>query len=433
MCGLIGYITKEASTNVTKKHSFMEQGLLINSLRGKDATGIATVTNELVHMLKKVVQGSDFVQLREFILAMKHSSIIMGHNRKGTMGGNTLNTAHPFEHGDIILEHNGTLNYYGNIRVDGYIAASDSDAIAKSFSVNGVEETVKMLEGSFALTWYDKSTKLFNVIRNKERELHYVITADKNTIFYASEGHMIHLLMHRIDIPSVSNEYQSFKSGFWYTIDPKTLDIKSKKIELHIPYVNTYKSKWPNNTSNSSHKGVQSKSISHVTGVRTNSFSTLLSKLSLRLHDKLSMYLTEVKENGMHMFMCTNTTTEKAEECVSIAHFPTQEELAMLTLCSKSLFSAEIRGCTYNTKAREYYVYVQDVMLEANNRILLEVKGEINTNIKEKEFDVLAQYGCSNCGIELNYNELSIINWTVENEPICQDCNSIVIDSTCVN
>jgi len=123
------------------------------------------------------------------------NSVIIGHNRWGTVGGNSKATAHPFDVGDLVGAHNGTLTSKWRLK-DANCFKTDSEAMLNSIQEIGVKETLKLSEGAWALVWYDFRDGSINFLRNKERSLYFVTDMD-GCLFWASEEWMLSVSLSR--------------------------------------------------------------------------------------------------------------------------------------------------------------------------------------------------------------------------------------------
>ena len=190
MCGLVGVVgTIDAVDN-----KIFKDLLRVDVLRGPHSTGICARTRmEQPKILKKALLPDDLLSLKkaeDLFNEFSRNDILMGHNRWATMGGINHINAHPFERETIIGAHNGTLKRQ-SLLPDHMDFDVDSENIFHSFEKIGVKETVKLLYGAFALTWFDRNTNIMNFTRNDERSLYYCFSAKGRTFYYASEAWML--------------------------------------------------------------------------------------------------------------------------------------------------------------------------------------------------------------------------------------------------
>jgi predicted glutamine amidotransferase len=198
MCGLVGMVG-----NLSFKHEkAFKQLLIVDSLRGMDSTGIATVNrnSDEPKVAKMVGNPWELFDSGPFSRAMTGQlRVLIGHNRFATQGGVTKRNAHPFEFENIVGAHNGTL-MNKHVLDEGNKFAVDSEALYNHIDKHGIEDAVKNLEGAWALTWWDKRDKTINIIRNKERPLYICESKVGDVMFWASEEWMLHATLGRNDI-----------------------------------------------------------------------------------------------------------------------------------------------------------------------------------------------------------------------------------------
>ena len=248
MCGLVAIINKlNNGFTVQGKDNFTNM-LYADAIRGMDSTGVFLVNN-----IGNVLWGKSkynpvhlFVEKEwDNILdeAYKRGTFLVGHNRKATMGRITDNTAHPFIEKDIILVHNGTLTNHkeiGNTEVD-------SHAICKSIANKGHLETIKELQGAFALIWYDINKKSLFVCRNDKRPLSFTETVD--SYYLSSEAGLSKWIIQRNQWGSKILQETEIKVGVLYEFPvDKPEDYTETNLELHktifaTPNYNIYEKK----------------------------------------------------------------------------------------------------------------------------------------------------------------------------------------------
>jgi len=164
MCGIVGF--SGSSPFDTNK---IEKLLLCNMSRGTDATGIynrKTIIKEAKNAILFLAENSLEPELK-----------FIGHCRAGTVGSKTDNkNAHPFEYGEIVGVHNGTLRYTLDLAkiVDwtGKDWDVDSQILIKGIADNKHIEMFKSLDGAAALIWSHKEEpSTIYCYRNDERPL----------------------------------------------------------------------------------------------------------------------------------------------------------------------------------------------------------------------------------------------------------------------
>lgn len=212
MCGIVGVLSVSGSVGVADRRMFMEQGLFVGTLRGKDGTGLFHVKHTVgaesapcASWVKQTAIGPTFIQepkVKAVFNDMLNTFAVIGHNRAATMGTITNDNTHPFSEGDITLVHNGTLFSHSDLpkAKNTNDVEVDSHAIAHALAVSSVDEVIENLEGAFALVWYDKRDGTVNLVRNNKRPLHLGIASGGRTIYIASELDMIKWITARNNI-----------------------------------------------------------------------------------------------------------------------------------------------------------------------------------------------------------------------------------------
>lgn len=198
MCGIVAMISS-AKLGFQHGHTkLFKQLLWVNTLRGDDSTGVFGVEHSgNVDYLKSTGNANTLLSSTEydkFDTAMyRDFQMVVGHNRKATRGMVTDENAHPFVEDTMILVHNGTLTNHAML-TDEYISV-DSQAILMHMKEKGYEQTLKEIQGAFALIWYDTKDKTLRALRNKERPL--FIASTVGAWFLASEKEMLEFVLNR--------------------------------------------------------------------------------------------------------------------------------------------------------------------------------------------------------------------------------------------
>ena len=234
MCGLVCVISKQKSGFTFKDKTIFLQMLIADMFRGMDSTGVYAVNKYgNLNMVKDASHASLFINKKEantfFNDFISDYHIVVGHNRKATMGGVQAESAHPFIEGNICLVHNGTLqNHYklANRTVD-------SNAIAAHINENGYKSLLKNIEGAYALIWYNAEEKTLYFTRNAERPLHLVETNEK--IYLTSESKMLDWILDRNDIPKYTIQNVPTDKVFKFNLETRKLEAESKPKKAEPP------------------------------------------------------------------------------------------------------------------------------------------------------------------------------------------------------
>jgi glucosamine--fructose-6-phosphate aminotransferase (isomerizing) len=136
MCGILAYIGKGSATEI------LIDGLKRLEYRGYDSSGVAILSNDQFHVIKKAGRVEKVAQLAKKAKLNGHLGI--GHTRWATHGGVTDQNAHPHLSSDkkFLVVHNGVIENYVSIKHilsdKGYTFESetDSEVIANLIAYN---------------------------------------------------------------------------------------------------------------------------------------------------------------------------------------------------------------------------------------------------------------------------------------------------------
>ena len=220
MCGIVGMrITSQSGFTVGQVDLFKEM-LHIDTLRGRDSTGIVLVEKDNTALWVKQAAPPNIFERAKCVQdvysqAVKTGKILIGHNRKATKGEINSNNAHPFSSGNIIMVHNGFLdNHEKYAKTD-----VDSEALcielSKGDTPEEYEEILNTLSGAFSIVWYNVSTGNLHFFRNSQRPLHYIET--NAGVFWASEKELVQWSVSKASLASTI-KIEEFNSGYLYTL-----------------------------------------------------------------------------------------------------------------------------------------------------------------------------------------------------------------------
>ena len=234
MCGLVGVFGDLYQGHL----KFFKQALIADYVRGKHSTGMTAVKfNGEVFNKKLALDPINFLDLQSVDSNILISNtLLMGHNRHATQGSVNAANAHPFQHGDITLMHNGTLTNKWALqqKFDAPIFGTDSELVCWLINEHGPEDIIKELIGAFALTWYDESDSSFNFIRNEDRPM--AMAFSDSALVYSSEWRMMGWLMERnhlalkdfdLFVPTVGEHYK-------FSYAAKKITKVVEKLELYV-------------------------------------------------------------------------------------------------------------------------------------------------------------------------------------------------------
>ena len=188
MCGIAGILSKNGENVMPLVGSMLS--CMVN--RGPDGAGIVADG--------RIVKSNSIAALQSQFHKVTARSVI-GHNRLAIVGGTC--GAQPFRScdGRLVLEHNGEIYNYKEIRrklerrQHRLITTTDSevivhlleDKIANSSLLGAIKKTVAELDGVYALAIRDEKTGQIALVRDRigVRQLYYADTS--NFIAFASE------------------------------------------------------------------------------------------------------------------------------------------------------------------------------------------------------------------------------------------------------
>ena len=201
MCGIVGVVSKTRTLSKEEKTVFKNL-LLVDQLRGTDSTGIIAHYYEkdkaYVTTDKKAVSAGNYLHHKSFNGIMEQDGLqaVIGHNRYATSGAVTERNAHPFTHDHIRMVHNGTLwTGWEKKLCKGESISVDSEGICFSLSKRGISDTLKNIEGAFALAWHDASDSTVHLVRNFQRPM--AVAETSGAWFFASEKAMLEFVLTR--------------------------------------------------------------------------------------------------------------------------------------------------------------------------------------------------------------------------------------------
>lgn len=173
MCSLFGLIDHKNSLPAFARRSILRILSQECEIRGTDATGIAYVSNDGLHVFKRPVCASKF----RFTLP-KESKMVIGHTRMTTKGSQDINcNNHPFygktADGRFALAHNGVLYNDEKLRksmklpvtsieTDSYIAVQLLEHYGK-VCFESIAQMAEKVSGSFCFSILTDRNELYLV------------------------------------------------------------------------------------------------------------------------------------------------------------------------------------------------------------------------------------------------------------------------------
>lgn len=226
MCGIFSAVGDLSQ----KQDGFIRDMFVLDSLRGPHSCGMLNVVgySSDVHVFKKAMLPHDFLDAGGFKTQLaKKNKVIIGHNRWASKGKVNHTNAHPFTVGNITGVHNGTLRMQ-HLLPDHVDYDVDSENIFHAIDKIGIDETWKLISGAAALMWWDAKEKTVNMIRNKERPLHFCYSKDLRTMYTGSEPPMLRAGLWRNNLDHHNVEELPVDTLYTFTLDLANADPKKR-------------------------------------------------------------------------------------------------------------------------------------------------------------------------------------------------------------
>ncbi len=380
MCGIVALISKKIYGIYQKDIEIFEQMLYADALRGEDSTGVITVELDgSFHIDKEGTNATAFLYNYDKCAsrkqALQKACALIGHNRKGTVGKISDETAHPFVVKDTFaMVHNGTLWNHNNLAKTDVDSEALSIVIQKALSVEysgdpdgkaaflkkEIEDTLSDVHGAYAVVWYNQETNQIQFIRNDQRPL-WVLETDDHYLL-SSEAGLAQWILGRNSIKPKTVEYT--KEDTLYSI---CLD--SGKVALTSEALNLKKATPPTTTANSmgGHTGAT---------ITNNSNTSTLSKQECKrikknlLNRTLTFFAVDYVEK--HLYAGFKFTSDylligESTDIDSIPHVVKGEiNLKKLKIYDEAgiedvFFKGTVTNVTYDMKAKQAEIQVSDI------------------------------------------------------------------------
>ena len=428
MCGIVGLVTLKKIDQCIARRNWFEKALFVDTLRGKDSTGVALIPHNLDHDIvthKKAMPAPDYLELKVTDALFKdidEYSCVIGHNRWATMGGVSAHTAHPFTHGDITMVHNGTMDYWGGLDKKKFDV--DSEAICYELSVRNTKSVLEDLDGAYALVWYDASDNTMHFARNKERPFHFAFSKDKQTMLYASEAWMIDKL-----VPASLDMEGTFSLnvGKHITInlsEQTELDKYSCEDFKPVPPALSYYDTWgydkgkknqtmgaPPKPSNSTTIGKELLGrMGYTLGMTVNFYASAFEAYTKGNLGTLRGQTSWSSKGGIKS-VTDRIISYGVNKCYNNNNYLLEGEVIGARYI-KNMFTLILRDVDYA------YGEVENAPKKEQHKIVNH-KGE---TITQKKFDKLSKEGCALCGADVKSEDSDFIEWTDMGKPLCLDC-----------
>lgn len=251
MCGLAGM----CGVQIHKDDRDMYRELLyVTSLRGPHSTGLFTAQplakKDVMKMKKITVSSPEFISLdmrskAECLLDDFYADLFMGHCRWATVGEVTRANSHPFDVGNLVGAHNGTLNDLWSFGKKGE-DKTDSQIMFEMMNKDGIEKVLRDLhpQSAYAISVYDKKTKKLTLARNKDRPLFVAFNKDRGVLYWASDAYMLEFAANRNGI-NIETVYLEARSIYEIDIEEVKIDVRAPWKVTKLPEQKFKFSQWP--------------------------------------------------------------------------------------------------------------------------------------------------------------------------------------------
>lgn len=437
--------------------------MIADTFRGKDSTGIFAVPKTLsepVEVYKRALTAYDFIETNQysrFKARFKDLKFIAGHNRASTRGASNDANAHPFQHGNITMIHNGTLTGHNALIKGSETFTVDSEALCYAFDEQGAEEVIPKINGAFALIWHNADDDSINFIRNDARPFYLAKVKNENAVIGASEVKMLEWIADRNDIEHEApfQPAAGVLMSFTDTFNKPNRQVKLALRPPPAPARSTYyygNSAWDDDeswgmnkkSSNASRRKSQ-QSHTRFTLAQTNfkkSLEIVNDQEIVFTLDKVILYNSSLSTTGK-LF---GTYTSKDGNSYPVRNYTVPvKDLKGFKIGDKlkgKVYEAFRNSENHHHSQQPFYISVKGVqkttsiikhkslpnMVDTNPII---VGGDLNKyygpqghKITKVKFDKLTKEGCVVCSANVFAHDHKNTLWTSANQPICKECST---------
>lgn len=353
MCGLIGFVNLKYKGFTSNDLKAFDNLLYMDTLRGSDATGVASyLTDNSATIIKSNISAPEFLNSLEWkeiaVDAIKQGIVLLGHNRKRTLGANTEENAHPYYFDDrYIFLHNGTISNWRTLIPD---TKHEVDSIVLGELLTKCEGNIAQISelrnrifGAYACIWLDLQKKILYILRNKERPLFYGTTVFGYS--FASEGPMLLSALSRNSL--IPQNIKSFETDILYSLQIDDTNATFKEEPL------------VKNTFTPSPIIVMGEKIGTVKDVKQGKKKLIGSRITFWLDDYQALYPAAPQTENWFAF--GQSTDLPYKNHVVKANFLKTPEEEMVTTWTTSLCSGTVTEIAFDKATSQMNVWVNQV------------------------------------------------------------------------
>ncbi|MEM1486366.1 class II glutamine amidotransferase [Oscillospiraceae bacterium PP1C4] len=212
MCGLFGMFDCENQLTPKQRNKILCALARESEIRGQDATGIAYLMEEHLHIYKRPLPAHKM----RFAIPQQ-VNLVMGHTRAATQGSQKKwQNNHPFygttEHGGFAFAHNGVLWNDNMLRIQKDLPSTDIETDSyvavqlleqkNALNLNSLASMAEQVEGTFTFTVLDKDG-LYFVKGDSPICIYY---SQSGVYFYASTEEILKKALERAGLHRQSYE-----------------------------------------------------------------------------------------------------------------------------------------------------------------------------------------------------------------------------------
>lgn len=250
MCGILGWLT--TSQGEVSSKSFIEginNLMMLSEMRGKEASGLCTITNGKVNVLKAsyrargIIQSHEYKHIMDEVAEQPHK-LVMGHARMVTNGSNNrAENNQPVIRNDMICIHNGIVvnseelwekhcDVVRHTEVDTEIILALLEKYNyKENYIGAFHRMLNEIEGSISIAFADRTSDYLFLYTNVGSL--YFVTSEGGMLLFASEKNIIERMLDKQHLKTIlkATRIKQIMPGEMYSVSLKTGSI-SKIIDF---------------------------------------------------------------------------------------------------------------------------------------------------------------------------------------------------------